>query len=109
MLFHGGQHGLGAGHVIAVILQGVGNALTHQGVGGEVDDAVNVVLVEHLVQEGGVPQVAHVQLPGPLGGLPVAGAQVVHHDHVIASLDQQSHHVAADIASAAGHKNRFHI
>ena len=109
MLFHGGQHGLGAGHVIAVILQGVGNALTHQGVGGEVDDAVDIVLAEHLVQERGVPQVAHIELPGALNGLPVAGAQVVHHHNVVALFRQQSHHVAADIAGAAGNENGLHI
>ena len=109
MLLHGRQHGLGARHVVAVVLQGVGDALAHQGVGGEIDDAVDVVLAEHGVQEGGVPQVAHIELPGALHRLPVAGAQVVHHHHVIAFFHQQRHHVAADVAGAAGNKNRFHI
>ena len=102
MLFHGRQHGLGTGHVVAVVFQGIRDALPYQGVGGEVDHAVNFVLVEYLIQESRVPQVAHIQLFGALDRLPVAGAEIVHDDHVVALFHQQGHHVAADIPGAAG-------
>ena len=45
VLLHGRQHGLGARHVVAVVLQGFDLSPTG-GIGGEVDDAVNVVLAE---------------------------------------------------------------
>jgi len=107
VVLHGLEHGLGSGHVVAIVLERVGNALPHQGVGGEVDDPVDGELSKHPVQEGSVPHVPHPEF-GPLHRLPMAGAQVVRHHHVIALLHQQRHHVAADIAGPAGHQNGLH-
>ncbi len=35
-----------------------------------------------------------------------AGREVVEHDHALAGIDQRVHHVAADIAGAAGDQDR---
>ena len=35
-----------------------------------------------------------------------AGRQIVEHDHALAGVDQRVHHVAADIAGAAGDQDR---
>jgi len=107
VVLHGGEHAHRSGDVVAVVFEGVGDALSHQGEGGEVDDPVNGELREQPVQEGPVPHIPHPEL-GPLHRLPVAGAEVVRHHHVIAPLHQQGHHVAADIAGAAGHQNGLH-
>ena len=109
MGLHGRQQGHRALHVVAVVFQRVGHALTHQGEGGEIDHAVDLVFRKDLMQERPVPQITHIELPRALDGLPVSGAQIVRYDHIIAPLDQQSHHVAADIAGAAGHQNGFHM
>ena len=39
----------------------------------------------------------------------MSGAQIVRHHDLVAPLDQQRYHVAADIAGPAGHQNGFHI
>ena len=78
---HGCQQGYRALHVVAVVFQVVGHALTHQGEGGEIDHAVDLVFRKDLMQERPVPQITHIELPRALDGLPVPGAQIVRYKH----------------------------
>ena len=68
-----------------------------------------MVFPEHAVQEGCVAQIAHIESARALDGLPMPGAQIVRDHHLIAALDQQRHHVTADIAGSPGYQNGFHM
>jgi hypothetical protein len=73
-------------------------------VGGEVHDGVDVVLGEHALHELAVAGVADDQLA--VGdGLAETRAEVVERDDALAGCAELAHHVAADVAGAAGDEN----
>ena len=95
----------GVAGVVAVVLQRIGDRLGHDGVGREVHDGVHIVLGEQTADQFPIARVAHHQ--GPVGDrLAEALDQVVEHDDPLAALPKLFHHVAADVAGAAGDQYR---
>ena len=106
---HGRKQRNGSRHVIPVVFEGLPDAFAHEGAGGKIDDAVDVVFGKDTVEEGGIPQVADIKLTRAPHRLTVPRLQVVGHDDIIAAAGKQHHHVTADIAGTAGHQNGFHM
>ena len=66
------------------------------------DDRVDAVLRDQRGDQRLVADVADDRAWRPAHRPVEAGGQVVEHDHALAGVDQRVHHVAADIAGAAG-------
>ena len=114
MAAHGLEQIQGADEVIGVVLQRLGNALTHRLQTGKVDHRVNAGVLDK--------QVLHLGLTAQLGldkgyllsrdllhpaqGLLAGVAQIVRYHDVVPRLDKLHTGVAADIAGAAGDQNR---
>ena len=110
---HGLEHLEGAGEVVVVVLQRLGDALAHCLEPGKVDDGVNISkALEQLLHLVGVSQlgldegdaladnVLHA-VDGFLAGI----AEVVGDNDVIARLDELNAGMAADVPGAAGNEN----
>ena len=68
-------------------------------------DRVDPVLVDQPRDQLRVAEIADDQLDA-FGHRPgEAGREIVEHDDLLAGVEQAEHHVAADIAGAAGHQN----
>ena len=110
---HGAGHRQRAAQVVLVVLDGLVHRLAHRLVGGEVDDAVDVVLLEDAVEQGGVadvPPIEGADLPArdaldAAQGLLAGVGEVVDHHDLVARLEQLDAGVAADEAGTAGHQD----
>ena len=110
---HGVEQHQGAGEVVGVVFQGLGNALTHGLETGEVDDRINVgVLVEDLLHGGCIAQVCLHKGNGgasdllhAMNGLGAGVDEIVHDDNVVAGLNELHTSMAADIPGAAADEN----
>ena len=108
-VFHHSVHQGQAGHaVVAEILLRHVHAFAHQGEGCKVDHRFNVFPAKHVFQKYPVTHIAHIEASA-FEGLTVAFGQVVHRHSVDAAGNEGGHAVAADVAGAAGHKNRHRI
>ena len=99
--------------VVGVVLDRLGDGLTHGLEAGEVDDAVDRVGVEDLLERGAIIHVRDDELEvlGRFGAnddldavLDLRGGvgEVIDDDDLVVLLEQLDHGVAADEASAAG-------
>src|SRR5579885_2292500 len=93
----------GAG-VVAVVLEGLSHGLGHDGEGRKVHDRIDAVLAQHLEHRLPVAHLAYDE--GRIEhGLAEASRQVIQHDHALSAPAKLEHHVAADVAGAAGHED----
>ena len=70
------------------------------------DDGADVVPVDGLGHQLAVAGRADHEGDAGRDQEAEAGRQVVEHGDALAGVDQRMHHVAADIAGAAGHQDR---
>ena len=106
-----------AGQIVGVVLDGLGNALTHSLVGGELDHAVDVLVLGEDLLNGGF--VGHVSLDKAevlacdlldAGQSLGAGVVVViGHDNVVPSGQKFHTGVAADVTGATAYQNCHNI
>ena len=113
VFLHGPAQGDGGVQVVVVVEHGLFHALPHRLQSGEVDGAVNLMLLENPGQLLLVPDIQIIEYGclardglDALHGLRAGVGQVVHNDHVHAPVQQLRAGVAADIAHAACYQNR---
>ena len=94
----------GAG-VVAVVLERQRHGLGHDGVRGEVHDRIDLVLRQQPRHQRMIADIADDEFAGG-DRLPEALAEIVEDDDLLAGLAQLPHHVAADVAGAAGDQDR---
>ena len=89
-------------------LRGVGHRLAHVDLRGQVEDHVRLRAADEEAHRARVADVDHLQLRAVrerlLEVLPLAGGDVVEHDHLVAAREQRVHEVRADEAGAACHE-----
>ena len=90
----------GAGRIVSVVLQRVGERLRHDRVCREVHDRIEFVLGKEFIQQCSIARVPHDQVAG-LDGIFEAGAEVVERHDRFAGRAELPHDVAADISSPA--------
>jgi hypothetical protein len=98
---HRAQQRLGLDHVVALVFPGVGDRLADQAEGGEMDHGADLFGREQrfdprLVADVGLDKARARHC------VAVPGRQIVQHYHAVAALEEQLHHVRADVAGAAG-------
>ena len=94
------------GGVVAVIAERIAHRIRHHDRGGEMDDRLDVMLADELRHQRLVAGLADDERHA-FGDRPaMAGGQIVEHDDAFAGIGQFQHHLAADIAGAAGDQNR---
>jgi hypothetical protein len=87
----------------------IGDRFRHHDRGGEMDDGGDAVLMDGLGHQRAVAGRAGDEGHRARDQEAEAGRQIVEHDHGLAGIDQGMHHVAADIAGAAGHQDRHEL
>ena len=107
---HSLQQQQGAGQVVVVILQGLGNGFSHGLEPGKVDHCVNVMGGKDLLHARQIQHIRPVKGDGLAGDLLDAVdafflgiEQIVHDDDFIAAFQQLHAAVAADKAGTAGY------
>ena len=113
MAAHGLEHLEGAGEVVIVVLQRLGDTLADSLEPGEVDDGINVSeALEELLHLVGVSQLGLDEGDAPadnvlhaVDGFLAGIAEVVGDNDVIARLDELNTGMAADVPGAAGNEN----
>ncbi len=73
------------------------------------DDGGDAVLVDGLAHQRAVAGRAGDERHRARNEEAEAGRQIVEHDHALAGVDECVHHMAADIAGAAGHQDRHDL
>ena len=90
--------------VVEVIAERVGDRIRHHHRAGEVHHRLDAAAAQEPVEQHAIADVADDEL-GLRRHRPVeAAGQVVENDYLLAAADEFPHHVAADIAGAAGHE-----
>lgn len=94
----GFQDGAQAFDVLAVVVQRAFDGFADLLLGGDVDDAVDVVLAQDAVEDVAVEDGAALQADA--FGQPgrVSGAEVVEDDDLLAAVDEGLHHVRSDVS-----------
>ena len=110
ILPHSLEQQQGAGQIVVIILQGLGNGFSHCLQSGKVDHSVDAVIGKNLLHARKIQHIRPIEGDGFAGDLPdpvyaflFGIGQVVHDDDFIAAFQQLYTAVAADESGAAGY------
>ncbi len=99
--------------VVEVVAERIGDRFRHHDRAGEMDDGVDAMASTAAGDQRLVADVA-LDETRPVRHRPAEpGRQIVEHHDLLAGVEQLEHHVAADIAGAAGdqnaHEQSYHV
>ena len=90
--------------VVEVVAERIGHQFRHHDRAGEVHDRVDLVLGDQPADQRLVADIALDEGRFGRNGPFEAGCKVVEDDNLLAVVDELPHHVASDVAGAAGDK-----
>ena len=96
----------GIGGVVAVIAERIVHRVRNHDRGGEVDDGVDAVLADEPRHQRLIAGLADDERHARRHSPAMPGRKIVEDDDAFAGVDQIMHHLAADIARAAGDQDR---
>lgn len=103
---HGFEQRDGGGEIVPVVLEGIGDGFTDEGVGGEVEDGLDGLGAEDGVHGGGIAEIGLDEGDGGGDeGVAVAEFEGIDDDDLFAGFSEHADGVRTDVSGAAGDEN----
>ena len=88
--------------VVAVVTRGIPHRLADERIAGHVDDRFDAVALQRIEDVRRIDEIAFNEPGARIEGVAMAAREIVEDGHVVAAVDENIGHHAADVARAAG-------